>query len=439
MSFKDRVYEVSTTTGTDDFALDGAFDATYQSFAVYGTDPFDYSIVDDVNGAWEVGGGTYSNGVLARTTVYDSSNSGNKVNFGAGIKKVISGVSAKTLASYPQSEYTDLGDVSGTVDIDLDDYSDGDSIAFNATADADINFVGMPALNRAIDLHFWGMADEGSAAVLDFLQTIGWSGYQAPVLDDSEDQNTSRFSVKLINANGTLKIEGDKGALFLGVEADQSAVTFNPSDTSPDVGLVNNNKSLTPYRTSSSYRQTVSRSFATTQENDPKIQLTVRIEDGYNMGMNFGLATMGLPLESSVIGANGFKESYIGSVVGGMCIVHTKSSSSSYRRTAIVADGVEVMAIPYVDHSAGEKWTILFDPSTGNGWVVRNDVIVSGAATDPETNTAPHFTIATNVNRAFAVSATQSTAQSTTQITLISEAESNTTVTDYPSFAYAKV
>jgi hypothetical protein len=87
---KDRVKETSTTTGTGTFTLAGAATG-FQSFSVIGNGNITYyCIVDSAAGTWEVGIGTYTSSgtTLSRDTVLESSNSGSKVNFGAGSKDV---------------------------------------------------------------------------------------------------------------------------------------------------------------------------------------------------------------------------------------------------------------------------------------------------------------------------------------------------------------
>jgi hypothetical protein len=87
---KDRVKESSTTTGTADFTLGGAASG-FQTFAVIGdSNTTYYAAVDQANGTWEVGIGTYSNTgpTLTRDTVLESSNAGSKVSFAAGTKEV---------------------------------------------------------------------------------------------------------------------------------------------------------------------------------------------------------------------------------------------------------------------------------------------------------------------------------------------------------------
>ena len=87
---KDRVKETSTTTGTGTLTLAGA-SSGFQSFSVIGDgNTTYYAIVDSSAGDWEVGVGTYSasGGTLSRDTVFESSNSNNAIDFGAGSKDV---------------------------------------------------------------------------------------------------------------------------------------------------------------------------------------------------------------------------------------------------------------------------------------------------------------------------------------------------------------
>ena len=97
---KDRVQEVSTTTGTGTFTLAGAVTG-FQSFSAIGNGNTTYYAI--VGGTeWEVGLGTYTSSgtTLSRDTVLASS-TGSKVSFSAGTKNVF--------VTYPagKSEYQD--------------------------------------------------------------------------------------------------------------------------------------------------------------------------------------------------------------------------------------------------------------------------------------------------------------------------------------------
>lgn len=87
---KDRVQEITTTTGTGTLTLGGAV-LGFQTFAVIGNGNVTYyTIADPTTGDYEVGIGTYttSGTTLSRTTVLESSNSNSLVNFAAGSKNV---------------------------------------------------------------------------------------------------------------------------------------------------------------------------------------------------------------------------------------------------------------------------------------------------------------------------------------------------------------
>ena len=90
MTFFDRIKETSTSTGTGTFTLSGAA-VGYKAFT-NGT--CKYCIVNSTETEWEVGEGTVTSGVLTRTTIEASSNSGSAVNFSAGTKYVFNTVSA---------------------------------------------------------------------------------------------------------------------------------------------------------------------------------------------------------------------------------------------------------------------------------------------------------------------------------------------------------
>ena len=87
----DRVKETTTTTGTGAFTLGGAATG-FQAFSAVmaNSDTCYYSVAASGGSEWEVGLGTYtsSGNTLTRTTVLASSNSGNAVNFSAGVKEI---------------------------------------------------------------------------------------------------------------------------------------------------------------------------------------------------------------------------------------------------------------------------------------------------------------------------------------------------------------
>lgn len=85
---KDRVKETTNTAGTGTYTLDGAA-VGFQDFSVIGDgNTTYYTVTDGVD--WEVGIGTYTSSgtTLSRDLILESSNSGNAVNWGAGLKDV---------------------------------------------------------------------------------------------------------------------------------------------------------------------------------------------------------------------------------------------------------------------------------------------------------------------------------------------------------------
>ena len=86
---KDRVRETTTTTGTGTITLAGAVTG-FQTFTsvLSNSDETYYCITDGAN--FEVGKGTFTSSgtTLSRDTVLESSNSGNKVDWGAGTRDV---------------------------------------------------------------------------------------------------------------------------------------------------------------------------------------------------------------------------------------------------------------------------------------------------------------------------------------------------------------
>ena len=102
LKIADRVRETTITTGTGTIDLAGAV-ANFETFAsnLSNSDTTYYAIVDNTNGDFEVGLGTFSTGspnTLARTTPISSSNSNSAVNFGSGTKDVFITTPASKMA-----------------------------------------------------------------------------------------------------------------------------------------------------------------------------------------------------------------------------------------------------------------------------------------------------------------------------------------------------
>ena len=110
----DRVRETTTTTGTGTITLGGAV-TNFETFTanLSNSDTTYYAIVDNTNGAFEVGLGTFtSSGTTLARSVIASSNSNNLVDFGAGTKEVFITVPASKIVVEDGSNNVAIG---GTV------------------------------------------------------------------------------------------------------------------------------------------------------------------------------------------------------------------------------------------------------------------------------------------------------------------------------------
>lgn len=97
--YKDRVQETTTTTGTGTLTLAGAVSG-FQAFSAVGDGNTCIYCIEDANGAWEVGVGTYtlSGTTLARTTLLASS-TGSAISLSSGTHKVYVTADASQLQS----------------------------------------------------------------------------------------------------------------------------------------------------------------------------------------------------------------------------------------------------------------------------------------------------------------------------------------------------
>tara|TARA_B100000212_G_scaffold159478_2_gene119827 strand:+ start:10461 stop:11900 length:1440 start_codon:yes stop_codon:yes gene_type:complete len=110
----DRVRETTTTTGTGTITLGGAV-TNFETFTanLSNSDTTYYAIVDNTNGAFEVGLGTFTaSGTTLARSVLASSNSNNLVDFGAGTKDVFITIPASKMVVEDGSNNVAIG---GTV------------------------------------------------------------------------------------------------------------------------------------------------------------------------------------------------------------------------------------------------------------------------------------------------------------------------------------
>lgn len=102
---KDRVKDTTTTTGTGNITLSNSAPTGFQTFnSAIGTgNTTYYCIAGQGTSEWETGLATLSGTpatTLARTTVFESSNSGSLVNFSAGTKDVFVTYPASKASTY---------------------------------------------------------------------------------------------------------------------------------------------------------------------------------------------------------------------------------------------------------------------------------------------------------------------------------------------------
>ena len=133
---KDRVKQTSTTTGTTNMVLSGTSQG-FQTFssAISDGDTTTYAITD-ASGNFETGLGTWNNttSTLARTTIYESSNSNNAVNFGAGTKDVFITLPASRSAVADQNGKTTFVDNIEVTGINVNKSTDPNITLRNTTA-----------------------------------------------------------------------------------------------------------------------------------------------------------------------------------------------------------------------------------------------------------------------------------------------------------------
>jgi hypothetical protein len=206
----DRVRETTTTTGTGTITLAGAV-ANFETFTanLSNSDTTYYSIVDNTNGTFEVGLGTFTSSgtTLARTTVIASSNSNSAVNFGSGTKDVFITIPATKMI---------VKDASGNVSID------GDVTVSDGTNDFDV-----ASHDGTNGLKLGGTVVTSSAAELNILDGKSF------VDEDGMDSNSatgipSQQSVKAyVDAQVTaqdLDVASDSGTIDIDLDSESLTI-----------------------------------------------------------------------------------------------------------------------------------------------------------------------------------------------------------------------
>ena len=206
----DRVRETTITTGTGTISLGGAV-ANFETFTanLSNSDTTYYSIVDNTNGTFEVGLGTFTSSgtTLARTTVIASSNSNSAVNFGSGTKDVFITIPATKMI---------VKDASGNVSID------GDVTVSDGTNDFDV-----ASHDGTNGLKLGGTVVTSSAAELNILDGKSF------VDEDGMDSNSatgipSQQSVKAyVDAQVTaqdLDVASDSGTIDIDLDSESLTI-----------------------------------------------------------------------------------------------------------------------------------------------------------------------------------------------------------------------
>jgi hypothetical protein len=196
---KDRVKEVTTTTGTADLTLGGAVYG-FQSFAIIGNgNTTYYAIYDSATGDWEVGIGTYTTAgpTLTRTTVFESSNSGSKVVFGAGTKDVF--------VTYPAERAVYL-DAAGSAVTLLDVGTLGVGTANITTANITAGTISTTPTNNT-DIVNKQYAD-AIASGIHFHEAVGYATTAALPAVTYNNGTGGVGATLTANANGALTVDG---------------------------------------------------------------------------------------------------------------------------------------------------------------------------------------------------------------------------------------
>ena len=95
LAFADRVKEITNTTGTDPYELEGQVTG-YQPFATLDTLTITYCCISEDEETWEIGEGTVSGTTISRDLILSSS-TGTLINWGEGTKEIYQGLSAREI------------------------------------------------------------------------------------------------------------------------------------------------------------------------------------------------------------------------------------------------------------------------------------------------------------------------------------------------------
>ena len=214
---KDRVKETSTTTGTGTYTLAGAVTG-FESFGEVGNGNTTYYTCTDGTD-FETGIGTYtaSGTTLARTTILQSSNSDNAVNWGAG---------TRTLFVTLPAEKMSFKDASNNVN-----FADNEKAIFGAGSDLQVFHSGT---------HSW-INENGTGNL--YIQSSG----AAVNITNGSTRNLAQFNttagtVTLYHDNGTSS-SAKLATNASGIDV-TGVITTDGMTTSADINFGDNNKAI---------------------------------------------------------------------------------------------------------------------------------------------------------------------------------------------------
>lgn len=187
---KDRVKVTSTTTGTGTFTLGSAVTG-FQNFSVIGDGNTAYYTITDSSGNWEVGIGTYtaSGTTLARTTILESSNSGNAVDFPAGTKTVFvtyaaeKSVTLDTAQTLTAKTITGLNETKVAIAASAIDLAAGNAFTKTISGTTTFTLSNVPA-SGTLYCFILELTNGGSATV-NLWSGVKWPGGVVPTLTAS--------------------------------------------------------------------------------------------------------------------------------------------------------------------------------------------------------------------------------------------------------------
>ena len=247
---KDRVKESSSSSGTGNITLGGAFPG-YQTFnaAIASGSTVYYTIHNltaGVDNEWEVGVGTFTSpATLARNTVLSSSNSGSAVNFTAGASGL------EVFITQPAEEAVYLNQATGLVEIGGNGTN---TIAFTNINTTNLTANTVTVTAGTITTNATNATDITNKTYVDGLFSTGIT-YHAPVRVESPTALTVTYNNGTAGVGATLTNAGAQAALVIDgitmVVADrvliytQTDQTQNGVYTVTNVGSISTNWVLT--------------------------------------------------------------------------------------------------------------------------------------------------------------------------------------------------